>query len=132
MSYIYNVSARVGWVPGCPNNPDDVQLVHFLLQENCKRTSDLAKGSWDIPFPNGTMDAVTGFWIFVQQRGHRKSQTMDGVVSPAQGVHYGSMEWTIVSLNSDYRTLYGDQAFQDLPNSPGLGPTLNRALQAGS
>lgn len=132
MSYIYNVDARVGWIPGsCPNQPDDVQLVQFLLFQLCMRSGDMARGEWDFPAPTGKMDALTNFWIFVQQRSHQKTQhqTIDGVISPAHGAHYGSQEWTIVSLNSEYRLLYGNEAFENLPNNPALSPTLRKALQ---
>ena len=130
LSYFYNVSGHVGWVPGNENNPDDEQLVQFLLREILMRGGGMAPGSWDFPDLSGKMDAVTGFWIFVQQRGERGRLTIDGVVSPARGgATYGTKEWTIVSLNSDYKTLYREDALAKIPSNPQLRISLRQALQ---
>lgn len=133
MSFIYNVSAPVGWIPNkCKNNPDDVQLVQFLLLENLKRMANFAGGVWDFPFPNGTMDSVTGFWIFIQQKSSGGNLMIDGVISPATGVSFGAHEWTIVDINSDYLRYYGDAAFENIPNNPQLSASLRRSLQGDS
>ena len=55
LSYFYNVSGHVGWVPGNENNPDDVQLVQFLLREILMRGGGMAPGSWDFPDLSGKM-----------------------------------------------------------------------------
>jgi len=90
----------------------------------------MAPGSWDFPDLSGKMDAVTGFWIFVQQRGERGRLTIDGVVSPVRGgATYGTKEWTIVSLNSDYKTLYREDALAKIPSNPQLRISLRQALQ---
>ena len=97
LSAIVNVLGRVG--PGEANNPDDVRVVQRLLQM-CARGSGMA-GRLGVPQPTGTFDAVTGFWIFLTQVGQRQGVTVDGVVSPAHGAHYGAGGgiWTIVIFN---------------------------------
>jgi hypothetical protein len=55
--------------------------------------------------------------------------TIDDVVSPAKGATYGSKEWTIVSLNSDYKTLYSEDAFTKIPSNVELRMSPRQALQ---
>jgi hypothetical protein len=96
LTSIVNVVDHVG--PGAANKPDDVRVIQRLLQL-CAQRAAAATGV-SVPQITGRFDGVTGFWIYHAQA-YYKRPTIDGVVSPARGSHYGpgGGVWTIVTLN---------------------------------
>lgn len=124
MTFIYNVSQRVGFKQ--PNLPDDVQLVQFLLRASMKSRPDLAQ--LGIPALSGNFDAVTGFYLYLWQD-KAKRPIVDGIVSPAHGVHYAgaSAVWLIVDLNNVFRS-NDSPGFEKLHENPELRPSLRAAI----
>jgi hypothetical protein len=125
MTFIYNVSQRVGFKEA--NLPDDVQLVQFFLREEMKSRADLLP--LGIPTLSGKFDAVTGFYLYLWQN-KAKRPIVDGVVSPAHGVHYGgsaSSVWLIVDLNNVFRTAKPAE-FEKLHENPELRASLRAAI----
>lgn len=131
MDRIYNVSERVGPFQECFNNPTDVELVQFLLLSAINRTNVPGTEGMARPLVNGRYDAVTGFWIYRFQDGmkrHGAHTVVDGVVSPARAVSFGSHDYTIVWLNSQYLGAYGEQAFVGLAQNTQLSSDLRSNL----
>lgn len=127
LAHIYNVSARVGAPKSCPNQPDDVQLVQLFLRD---LMPVMAKGSSIQQYPtlSGRMDAVTAFWIYHLQNSSGEITTVDGIVSPAQGVGFGQKVWFISGLNYKYNQYFPDR-FNKLPENPELSPSLRASLR---
>lgn len=101
LSVIWNISAHVGCKQSnCFNHRTDVELVQFLLKQHQQRTSPkkLTPSCSNPPIKvTGVFDAVTAFWIYAYQ--DVPGGKIDGVVSPADGVSYGSAMWLISWLN---------------------------------
>lgn len=133
MSYIYNVSSHVGAYPKCPNLPDDVELVSFLI---AKVMPVFAKDSvalkFGTPKVTRTIDALTQLWIYklqVDPNAGQPAAMVDGRVSPAHGMTYNPQAaWTIAILNFQFKKLFPDE-FDNLPNSKEISTSLRGALQ---
>jgi|RhiMetdeSRZDD1v2_1073273.scaffolds.fasta_scaffold1006854_1 hypothetical protein len=132
MPFIWNVSAHVGWGVEHPNRPTDVELVQFLLSELTKkgvvgRTANGAAKSPPIQV-NGRFDPVIGFWIwFAQDSPSLKTETIDGIVSPAKGMSYGGGKWLIAKLNFSYKQHFPND-WQNLNSDTRLSSALRADL----
>lgn len=130
MSFIYNVSSHVGDSRTCPNLPDDVQLIQFLIRELIpKLDASGGRKIRELPRLTGQFDALTGFWIYNIQSSNEDVVKVDGVISPAKGVTYGAKAWTIAGLNYKYKQFYPDK-YDKLHLHPELSPTLRASLAA--
>jgi len=128
--FIYNVSAHVGPGQADSNNPDDVQLVQFLLREIIKAEALPRKVA--PPNPTGQFDAATGFWIYLFQNaihGAVKKAVIDGTVSPAKNALYDiNSPWMIVFLNIRLQIL-APQIFNGILTNQELRPSLRASLK---
>ncbi len=125
MDRILNVSKKVGPRSDCINAVGDVEAVQRLVAAGCRKYA--GNHGFGLPLPTGTLDALTGFYIFESQY-KRKSTgapgtVVDGCVSPAHGVAYGGGVWTIVQLNA-YAFSYDRAAWEAIlsrfaGNAPG-------------
>lgn len=130
LNFIYNVSSHVGDARTCPNLKDDVQLVQFLLREVVPKLDPTGgRKIQELPRPSGQFDVLTGFWIYNMQSSNEDIVTVDGIVSPAKGVSYGSKAWLIAGLNFKYKQFFPDR-FEKLHLHPELSPTLRASLAA--
>jgi hypothetical protein len=88
MSHIWNLSANVGCDRAtCPNLPDDVALVKYLISLN-RQWAPLVHAACNNPPMqlNDRFDAVLGFWITVFTTGWGSSLRGDiRVLVPARG-----------------------------------------------
>ncbi len=100
MTFLWNVSDKVGCKTECPNRATDVELVKFLVRESLKSPFHRLSASCKTPaiMMNGSFDAVLGFWIYAYE--DFPGATSDGIVSPARGASYSAGElWLITYLN---------------------------------
>jgi hypothetical protein len=105
MDRIVNVSYRVGPEKDCQNQADDVEVVQRLLGLIVPG-SGVNRLGFGAPAVSRKFDPISAFYIFYLQRHLHmtNAQTVvDGCVSPATDARYGSVEYTIVALNSDAR-----------------------------
>lgn len=121
---VFNVDGKVG--QNCPNNPEDVLLVQFLLPKAVEKTPmDWERRERVNKVPtNGYCDDLTTDGIKAVQEHMREKNpgtVVDGIVSPAHGVVYGEGAWTIVVLNTTIRENYPDvwPRLHDFPDCPG-------------
>jgi hypothetical protein len=130
LSFIYNVSSKVGPLQSDPNQPDDVMLVQYLLKKVLQGQQMPATPGVAFPTATGRFDTATGFWIYRVQSSFRNfGNVIDGVVSPARGLFYGpSTAWTIAILNFKFKG-YFPREFDNLPNNPELSPSLRASLR---
>jgi hypothetical protein len=132
MPFFYNVSKHVGPFKDNPNDPDDVQLVQFLIREGLKaKPPSAARSGLAIPTLSGQFDPTTGFWISLAQQSFRSKPgvTIDGIVSPARGQQYHpGCPWVIFSINLRLFEA-APKVFLDLPNNPELRPSLRASLK---
>ena len=110
MPFLWNVSQHVGCKSDNPNRPADVELVQFFLSELIK-VRDLGSkanaGAFSPGFSvDGKFTSALGFWIFFSECGGSGSATIDGIVSPAKGVSYGTGAFAIAKLNYHYKKLF--------------------------
>ncbi|MCR9293270.1 MAG: hypothetical protein NXI32_11160 [bacterium] len=124
---LFNVDAVVG-LHGA-NATEDVALVQFMIRKAGERVP-AAKGNVDrtsrylaVPL-TGVCDAATIDGIRAVQEDMREKSPgtiVDGRVSPARGVNYGSGIWTITLLNGFCRRFcpeFWPRLF-DSPDCPG-------------
>ena len=130
LSVIWNISTHVGCKQGkCFNHKTDVELVKFLIAQHQKKipfkklTPSCKKPSLTV---NGEFDAVLAFWIYAYQ--DVPGGVMDGVVSPAHGVSYGSAMWLISWLNGSLMT-EAPQIYMQLDTYPELSAALRGELK---
>lgn len=105
MDQIVNVSHRVGPEKDCLNDANDVEVVQRLLGLIVPK-SGVTRLGFGAPAISRKFDPITAFYIFYLQRHLYMTNprtVVDGCVSPATDARYGSVEYTIVALNSDAR-----------------------------
>lgn len=130
MSFLYNVTTHVGDARTCPNLPDDVQLVQFLIRELVpKFDATGGRKIQELPRLTGQFDALTGFWIYNMQSSNEDIVTVDGIVSPAKGMMYGGKAWLIAGLNFKYKQFFPER-FDKLHLHAELSPSLRASLAA--
>ncbi len=129
MSFIWNVTDKVGSKAECPNRATDVELVKFLVRETLKGPFHRLSVSCKNPpiTMNGSFDAVLGFWIYAYE--DFPGATSDGIVSPARGTTYAAGEmWLIAYLNGRVNKLSPD-VWASLDKNPEISQALRTELQ---
>ncbi len=127
--FFYNVSQHVGPRLSNPNNPDDVELVQFLVLKVMSKIGGGNALSLGLPRLTRSFDAVTGFWIFRLQA-DTGSITIDGIVSPAKsdGLYGPNSAWVIIRLNHFFK-LHFPSEFENLPDNPLLSISLRNSIR---
>ena len=129
LPFIWNVSQHVGYKKTCPNRTTDVELCQFFFRQlaDAGDIGESVVGTAKMPkiSVNGIFDAVLGFWIYLEQ--DTPGATMDGVISPAKGVSYGSNIWLITWLNVRFQKNF-PEAFLTLDKDPRLSAALRADL----
>lgn len=136
--FFWNVDAHVG--PGCPNKPDDVNLVQMGFKAAGKRVTDPeAKAICNAvvlgaPYTGSPSDPLSVAIVYLQKR---RKGLVDGRVSPCKQV--GSIAqaidlWTLAALIIHIRTELG-RDWPHLDRWPGCPPALagaSRKVVVGS
>ncbi|HWB13095.1 MAG TPA: hypothetical protein VG826_27975 [Pirellulales bacterium] len=132
LPFIYSVSAHVG--PGQANQPDDVELVQFLMAETLKRqTSSNLRIRSPVPQVTRAFDLMTGFWIYELENVlvSKLEGQLDGIVSPVRGhrLHFAEGKyWLIAALNLQIK-LVAPTVFAGIPDNPQLSATLRASIR---
>lgn len=114
--FFWNVDAHVG--PGCPNRPDDVQLVQFAYYCMAQTPNGLApftpaeKAGIQAVVPGAQYTGAPTDPLTIAIKAHQRIRrgTQDGKVSPIQSAsgHYGgTMTWMVIPLNRNIMMLHG-------------------------
>ena len=127
MSFIYNITSHVGGQRTCPNQADDVMLAQFFMREVVAKIAP-DRTVRELPQVNGKMDAITAFWIYHCQNVEGGSMQIDGIMSPAKGLTYGSRAWLISVLNFHYKKYFPDK-FDKLADHHEFSPSLRASLK---
>lgn len=131
--FSWNVSSHVG--PGCPNLPEDVQLVQFGYYSaahlstpppNCT-PADMAIFRSIVPgapYFGGPTEPLS---LAIRAHQRERGGTQDGRVSPAQASgSFGEASWMILGLDYRIWSLYPNQ-YPRLDECPACPPALAAA-----
>lgn len=127
--FCWNVEGHVG--PGCPNRPEDVQLVQFgywCTARNPKAgNSPSEQAAYDAVIPGAPYTGSPADPLSIAIREHQKARggTQDGRVSPIPGNQpgYGPTSWMIVPLSNNIYDTMRD-IWPCLHKSPKCPPAL--------
>lgn len=120
MGVFFNVEHPVG--PNCPNVPEDVMLVQYLLrklgQAMFPGDDPGLQARFSAVQATGDFDAATADSILRFQK--RFTAVADGRVSPAKGISFGKGLYTIYELNYWMKDMYHGiwPRLQDLKDCP--------------
>ncbi|MCL4793138.1 MAG: hypothetical protein KJZ84_01180 [Bryobacteraceae bacterium] len=110
-AYYWNIDAHVG--TGCPNKPEDVELVQFgyycMGQSKTAPLSPAMRKACQAVKPGSAYSGAPGDPLTIAIRAHQQARggTQDGRVSPIQeGTgSYGPTSWMLVPLNTYLREM---------------------------
>lgn len=102
--FFWNVDSHVG--QGCPNKPDDVQLVQFgyycMARNPAANLTPQEKAAYKTIVPGAPYSGAANDPLTIAIKAHQASRggTQDGRVSPIQNASgsYGEKAWMIVPL----------------------------------
>jgi hypothetical protein len=128
MSFLWNVTSKVGTEKTETNSPTDVRLVKLLVKLNLGfpiAASDCWPTARVPPLVDETMDPVLGFWIYYGQV--EAEMPADGYVSPAP--KFPSEKYYIFRMNYGLFD-FDRKAWENLPDHPECGAMLRAELNA--
>lgn len=106
--FVWNIDAHVG--PGCPNRPEDVQLVqlgYYWMARNPKKAmTPQRKAAYSAVVPGSKYTGLPGDPLSVAIKVHQQERggTQDGKVSPVQpSGAYGEHIYMLVSLSNNIK-----------------------------
>lgn len=102
--FFWNVDAHVG--PGCPNKPEDVQLVQFgyycMARNPAANNTPQEKAAYKAVVPGAPYSGAANDPLTIAIKTHQavRGGTQDGRVSPIQNASgsYGEKSWMIIPL----------------------------------
>ena len=122
---VFNVDQPVG--EGCPNRPDDVLLVQFLIKRAAEKGTmagkqDQKRRMLAVPQTGycdaATVDGIRAVQEYLQNKG---GATPDGRITPSSSTtRFGNHVFTIGNLNSTVRHHHPDEwpRLQDIDGCP--------------
>ncbi len=131
----FNIDSSVGQ-NGNNSSPEDVMLVQFFIRVNAQRNTGNIDRNQLQRMLKVTVDGkcgpmtIDGIRAVQEVRKTRLAATVvDGRVSPSRGGYqYGAGVWTIVSLNSGFRSRYPEM-WPRIQNHPNCPPLLKQAAE---
>jgi hypothetical protein len=112
--FIWNTDANVG--PGCPNKPEDVQLVQlgYACSANNPKNPASAeeKAAFGAVVPGASYTGAPNDPLTIAIKLHQKNRggTQDGVVSSIKsntGTYAAGMTWIMIALNNNIADALG-------------------------